>query len=233
MLEIILLGWLCGKNRENALARKRNPIFFVILTIVLWFGLEFTGLAIGFEMDMDYGAYGLGLGGAAIGAVISFLVAKFGPVGKYVLPAIRIENQFTEKYVPLSQPCEVKITGEGKATGALANYSYYLNKNSLGNLSSGQSATVQTDQKQNVLLLKDANGNYSKPLLFEVSDGGSVDIHMAFAKFLPAKSTGIVKYGKAVMLDEEHAIKRVKYCENCGAENDMASLFCCKCNEKL
>ena len=86
MLEIFGLIMLCKANKRNALERGKRPGGFIALTIILWVGLELLGFVVGSMTEIEYGAIIFGYGFAGIGALISFLCAKFGPKGNYVDP---------------------------------------------------------------------------------------------------------------------------------------------------
>ena len=234
MLEIFLIALLCNTNKKNALARGRNPALFIALTIILWVGLEFAGAFVGAALGLEMtGSYGLALAGAVIGALISYVIARFGSQGTYIHPTERLANEFSENYVPLSAPCEVRITREKAASGSAVGISYILNKRPIGNLSNGQSLTTTTDQKQNILVIKDFTGSYMPPVLFEVPDAGRVDLHFRAGKFLPQKSSGLIRFGKDLKVDTANAIPRRKVCPRCGSENGMETMFCERCGEKL
>ena len=87
MLEIVGIMMLCKANKRNAIARGRRPGGYIALTIILWVGMELLGFFIGAMAELEYGRIFLAYGLAGIGALISFLVAKFGPKGDYVDPA--------------------------------------------------------------------------------------------------------------------------------------------------
>ena len=91
MLEIICLIWLWRVNGKHAIERGQNPKKYRALTLGLWFGLEFTGTFVGAWLmqllnagdNAFYGAYFLGIIGAAIGGFTSYWVAKKAPMGNY------------------------------------------------------------------------------------------------------------------------------------------------------
>ena len=91
MLEIICLIWLWRVNGKHAIERGQNPKKYRALTLGLWFGLEFTGTFVGAWLmqllnagdNAFYGAYVLGIIGAAIGGFTSYWVAKKAPMGNY------------------------------------------------------------------------------------------------------------------------------------------------------
>ena len=87
MLEVFGIMMLCKLNKKNALARGKRPGGFIALTISLWLGLEFIGFIVGALTEIEYGGIIFAYGFAGIGALISFLCAKFGPKGNYVDPA--------------------------------------------------------------------------------------------------------------------------------------------------
>lgn len=95
MLEIFGIIALCKLNRQNAIARGRRPGGFVALTIILWVGLEFIGMVVGFILlgdKSEYLPYAVALPCAGLGALISFLCAKFGPRGNYVAPTTQMQS---------------------------------------------------------------------------------------------------------------------------------------------
>jgi len=93
MLEVFGIIALCKLNKKNAIARGKRPGGFIALTIILWVGLEILGAVVsgivagvnGTELGYSYIFYAYGFAG--VGALISFLCAKFGPRGDYVDPS--------------------------------------------------------------------------------------------------------------------------------------------------
>lgn len=91
MLEIICIIWLWRVNGKHATERGQNPGKYRALTLGLWFGLEFIGTFLGVELmqllkpdaNPIYGAYALGIIGAAIGGFTSYQLAKRAPKGNY------------------------------------------------------------------------------------------------------------------------------------------------------
>lgn len=89
MLEFFAVFSLCRVNRRNAIARGHKPGGFIALTIILWIVFEIIGFIIGaLIFNSSYTALLLvGLPCAAIGGLISFLIAKNLPQGNYVDPS--------------------------------------------------------------------------------------------------------------------------------------------------
>lgn len=100
MLEFLAIFGLCKVNKNNAIARGRRPGGYIALTIILWITMEIIGaivgavvlVANGYDISRSESGYKLVLilfayGFAGIGALISFLCAKFGPQGDYVDPS--------------------------------------------------------------------------------------------------------------------------------------------------
>ncbi len=94
MLEVFGLVMLCKANKKNAIARGKRPGGFIALTIILWIGLEILGVVVGVSLDLGRGSIFLAYLFAGIGALISFLCAKFGPKGDYVDPSTQPVNSY-------------------------------------------------------------------------------------------------------------------------------------------
>ena len=99
MLEIFGIIALCKLNKKNAIARGRRPGGYIALTISLWVGLEILGAFVAgiysgiTGNELGYGYLFFAYGFAGIGALISFLCAKFGPTGDYVDPSTQVYTQ--------------------------------------------------------------------------------------------------------------------------------------------
>lgn len=99
MLEVFAIIGLCKVNKNNAIARGKRPGGFIALTIILWIVMEFIGAIVGtFVVLSSNGDISENSGGrltailfaygfAGVGALISYLCAKFGPQGDYVDPS--------------------------------------------------------------------------------------------------------------------------------------------------
>ena len=87
MLEIVLL-WVLGK-RISAMARDRgrSPAGYVVLFVAMWIGCEILGGITGAVLSIVGGAnepelllmWGCGVFGAALGAVVCFLIVNALP----------------------------------------------------------------------------------------------------------------------------------------------------------
>ena len=122
MLEIFGIMMLCKANKKNAIANGRRPGGYIALTIILWVGMELLGFFIGAMTGIEYGTVFFAYGFAGIGALISFLCAKFAPKGDYVDP-----NQ-----VPaMSTPVDVNapMVGSYNVPVDTASYAPYPNGN--------------------------------------------------------------------------------------------------------
>ena len=117
MLEVLAIIGLCKLNKKNAIARGKRPGGFIALTIILWVVLELVGMIVGTVVQYAVigetsSSSGLNLvtllfayGFAGIGALISFLCAKFGPKGDYVDPSIQTAQPVVGTYnVPANTP---------------------------------------------------------------------------------------------------------------------------------
>lgn len=81
MLEIILLIFLTRKIGEIVEEKGRKGTWYKVMTVVLWIGGEIVGALIGAVVAGlsgigDFSIYIFALVGAAVGAGISFIVAK-------------------------------------------------------------------------------------------------------------------------------------------------------------
>ena len=99
MLEVFAVIGLCKLNSKNAIARGKRPGGFIALTIILWIVFEFIGAILGiiiFGRDNNtFTIMFVALPCAALGGLISFLCAKFGPRGNYVDPSLQPVNFYT------------------------------------------------------------------------------------------------------------------------------------------
>ena len=93
MLEVFAIISLCRVNKNNAIKHGRRPGGYIALTIILWVVLELIGTIIGlFLFNGEYSSYlavlFCGLPCAALGGLISFLIAKNATQGNYVDPSM-------------------------------------------------------------------------------------------------------------------------------------------------
>lgn len=114
MLEILGLSLLCKKNMANALLRGRKPGLFIFLTLLLWVGCEVTLIIIGNVLELGFGAYLLGIAGAALGGLVSYLIAKNCKTGDYV-PAVSAAhtkaNTPAQAYTPAQTKTPISAQG--------------------------------------------------------------------------------------------------------------------------
>ena len=208
MLEFFLLMLLIKGVKNNAVSRGRKPGGFIALAIVLWIVLELTGLFIGIGLGMEQASYLLAAGGAGLSALISYNVAKHCKEGDYVAPNELTIRQFTEYYEPLPAEQPVTITRDKAFAGAGVKYEISLNGKLVGNIANGDTLHGFTDQRQNVLTARLNGGDEFPPFVFQVADGCPADIHFVSGRFIPERSTGIVAYGQAVMINPQLAKAR-------------------------
>lgn len=193
MLEILLISLLSGKNGRIASERGRKPGGFQGATFALWFGGELLGFFIGMAATDGevLPSYGVALLLAAIGGIVSYIIAKNCKPGTFRqdggLPAGGLQ--------PLAAPCALSVTREKSFVGAVVPYHVYLNDNHIGTLKNGQSLQASTAWAQNTLVVKDAYGSQLKPLHFSVAPGGNAHIVFSRSKILPEKSTGLLPQG--------------------------------------
>ena len=76
MLEILVVYWLSKKNAESASNTGNSKIFAVVLTILLWFGMEFLGAFIGSMFTEGAMIYVVALVSAIIGGFLSRVIVN-------------------------------------------------------------------------------------------------------------------------------------------------------------
>ena len=92
MLEIILLIFLTRRVGEIVEEKGRRSGWYKVLTVVLWIGGEIIGAIVGLVVAELTGSgqflmYLCALAGAALGAVLAFVIAKsLSPVAAYNTP---------------------------------------------------------------------------------------------------------------------------------------------------
>lgn len=208
MLEVFLLMTLIRNIKNRTTERGRKPGGFIALAVILWVIPEIIGLCIGIYLEMGYASYLFAAIFVGIGVIISYNVAAHCKEGDYVTPQEQLVRQFTEYYEPLPGEQEVLITREKAFAGAAARYDMVLNGKIVGTIGNGDTLHARTDQRQNILVARLNGGDDLPPFIFQVADGLPADIHFASGRFLPERSTGIVAYGKAVVVNPAYAKAR-------------------------
>lgn len=219
MLEIICLIWLWRVNGKHAIERGQNPKKYRALTLGLWFGLEFTGTFVGAWLmqllnagdNAFYGAYFLGIIGAAIGGFTSYWVAKKAPMGNYRPEDQQNgwnnqsggwnqsqngwDNQQNVWEQPQQEPdCLFTpatihiIEEEGGYTGGQD--AFFLNGRPICSLRPGSEYTFTTYAKKNVLTIGRPTPELSDEttvLKFIAGEKGQIEIHACAGRLLPGK----------------------------------------------
>ena len=75
MLEIIFLIWFGRKLATIAKSKGRSGAW-AVLGVGLWVGGEVIGFIVGTALNMEMGAYVVGIVSAIVGAVISYVVVS-------------------------------------------------------------------------------------------------------------------------------------------------------------
>ena len=233
MLEILLIVFLCNKNRANAMSRGRKPNGFVALTIALWVGLELLGGLIGAAADMGYGAYGLAILFAAIGGLTSYLIAKNCKCGDYISPAQSIAESIAHSAEALASPAQIVLVRDSSMVGALVRWDFMLNGQMIGSLSNGSNLTATTSLRQNVLQARDAYGNELPPYVFDVAEGSKAEIHFKANKFLTAQSRGVIPHtAQDAKPPAAPTQAQAAFCIKCGLRLADGAAFCANCGER-
>lgn len=209
MLEIFGIMMLCKANKKNALARGKRPGGFIALTIILWVGMEFLGIFIGTMADLQYGRFFLAYGFAGLGALISFLIAKFGPKGDYVDPA-------SQPTMSASVDANAPIVGAYNVPVDQSTYTPYQNTPA-GNAPVDQYGMPVAQQLNEYGMPVDAQGNYA-PVLNQYG--------------VPVDTTAY--NGQPVQNAAPAApAQKPKYCKYCGAPLQPGNKFCDSCGSKI
>jgi uncharacterized protein YcfJ len=194
MLEILVITALSRTNKNNAIERGRKPGGFIALTYLLWFGLEVVGFIIGAYADLGFGMYILALALAGIGGFISYQIAKNCKPGDEVPQTEKIAADILNRNETLDISATVTVTRDKSYVGALVTFDLYLNSKYQKSLQNGESITIQTNQKHNILWFTDANGTEINRNIFDMASGGHAVIHFKATKFLPDVSTGTLPF---------------------------------------
>ena len=229
MLEIWAMMLLCNKNKANALARGRKPGGFVGLTVTLWIGMELLGIVIGVAAELGMATYLLAILFAALGGLISYLIAKNCPLGNYVLPVNILAGNILQNAELLAQPARIDIVRGSSFVGAVVRWSFNLNGRDVGSLSNGQSLTVYTNQRQNILRATDSYGTEIAPLIFDIQNGSYAEVYFKANKFIWKDSKGIFPVREA---EPKTPAEVVDFCYACGSKFAPGSMFCTKCGAK-
>ena len=219
MLEIFGIMMLCKLNKKNAIARGRKPGLFIALTIIMWVGMEFLGIVIGNMMDLSYGAVLVIYGCAGLGALGSFLIAKFAPKGNYVDPNANPVIK-TDPTDPMLGAYNVPIDQ--------SSYAPYPNTPAPGTAINQYGMPVNT-QLNEFGMPVDENGNY-KPVLNQYGvpiDPTAINAPQPIYQAQPVAAASQPDPAQA-------APAQRKFCGNCGAPiADPGSTFCDSCGSKL
>ena len=208
LLSVFILIALINSVRRITSEKGRRPGGYIAMTVILWVVPEIIGLIIGFGSDMGMTSYVLGfLFGGAGGALAYFIVRNLKP-GNYVSKNDRLVQQFSEKYEPLRANCRIIINRISALSGASVTYEMYLNDKNIGTLINGSSLVAMTDQRQNILVAKVPDSYDVPPFIFEVPDGGCVQIQFQGGRFIPESSIGLMNFGKNVTVDPNKAVPR-------------------------
>ena len=192
MIEILFLIFLSNKNASNAKERGRKPGVFIALTIILWFVFEISGAAIGNAMELGYGAYLIAFPMAALGGLLSYIIAKNCKEGDYVDPAQSTVQEVMENPEPMSLPTSINVIRDSSFVGVAVKWNIFLNGTQIRKKKNGESINAVTNQRNNVLMACNAQGGHFDPLAFEVIDGSVAEIHFKSGNFLPKECKGIV-----------------------------------------
>lgn len=194
MLEIIALIALCRHNGRIVREKGRRSGGFIAITVILWFGLEILGAIIGvlvFDVttngDIPGGIYISALVFAALGALLSYLIARNAKPGPYLPP----QPGPLQGATSLPSPHQITLTRDKSIYAMALNHSFMLNGFPIGELKNGQSTVFTTSLKQNLLTAHDVYGNPPKTFYFSIEQESPLEIHFKGGNFRPEKSVGL------------------------------------------
>lgn len=238
MLEIMGLILLINTNKKNAMDRGRKPGGFVGLTVGLWIGLEILGIVIGLSAGLGLVTYVLAIVMAAIGGLISFLVAKNCKQGDFIPPAQQFMQDMAGNTEPLAYPANITIVRESSMVSSLVSWTFSLNGRHIGSLGNGKAMMVSTNQRQNILVAVDSYGSELPPFTFDVEAGAQAQIFFKINRFLPEKSIGLLtpsmprqaQYAAAPpYLSGNVQGVQTSFCHKCGTPFEEGETFCAEC----
>ena len=209
-MDVFILITLVNSVRRITSEKGRRPGGYIAMTVILWVVPEIIGLIIGFGSDMGLASYVLAFLFAGAGGALAYFIVRNLKPGTYVSKNDRLIQQFSEKYEPLRANCRIIINRISALSGASVTYEMYLNDRNIGTLINGSSLVAMTDQRQNILVAKVPDSYDVPPFIFEVPDGGCVQIQFQGGRFIPESSIGLMNYGKSVNVDPAKAVPRTQ-----------------------
>ncbi|MBR4947347.1 MAG: hypothetical protein IKZ29_02170 [Clostridiales bacterium] len=207
-MDVFILITLINSVRRITSEKGRRPGGYIAMTVILWVVPEIIGLIIGFGSDMGLASYVLGFLFAGAGGALAYFIVRNLKPGNYVSKNDRLVQQFSETYEPLRANCRIIINRISALSGASVTYEMYLNDRNIGTLINGSSLVAMTDQRQNILVAKVPDSYDVPPFIFEVPDGGCVQIQFQGGRFIPESSIGLMNFGKNVTVDPNKAVPR-------------------------
>lgn len=215
MLEIIFVIWLWRVNGRNAILKGQKPTKYHVLTLVLWFGLEILGTMGGVIVfgsmnpntdPLMYG-YMFGILGAALGGILSYIIAKNAPQGDYH-PEGRQgfngqppynQNPYTQNWnnpTPygyngagedmLARPATVCIIAEPPAWRDGAD-DFYLNGVWMCRIAGGSQYSFVTSRKHNIVTVGSQGELAENNVKFIAAEGGYAEIHTQDGRIIPER----------------------------------------------
>lgn len=247
MLDVLIVIWLCKKNKMNALIRGRKPTGFIVLTICLWIVFLFIGVFVGMAVWSDYYsgefiALLIGYLFAALGGLISYLITKNCTPGDFISsqPQQHWNTYMVQNLHPLSSPSQITLVREDCMDGPQMRWDFMLNGQLIGSLDNGQYKSVPTMQRCNVIIAKDANGVEIPPFMFNVADSSHVEIHFKYNQFIAITGVLPSTIGPSVQqqaypqpVSPYPAQPQNPICVTCGAQQDEDAIFCHNCGTRL
>lgn len=209
MLEIIALIYLWRANGANARMRGKKAIKYQILTLALWFGMELAGVVIGimittafFSADYAiYGSYLFGIIGAVLGGILSYNLAKSGPVTnapsyhqeKTVESQPQMQSGYVLNEADNSKQAHLKVPATVFIREELGGYGgnqdgFYLNGKYIGSLYPGMECILKTTMIKNTITIGAPTADPSDAkhcVRFIAAENGHIEIYASEGCLIP------------------------------------------------
>jgi hypothetical protein len=183
MLEIIAIIFLTRSNGNKAEERGRNPVVFILLTVLFWIGFEFLGAfmaAASTRGEAVIATYIVALIAAVIGGFTPRLILAMVGRGNYQTSAQKAAQKALRSSRVLNAPTRVTLINSMVDTKNYR-YNFYHNGMSLGVIPSNNQIVLPIVQSVNVISVFFGNGE-TAPFILTLNDGETAEVVLAKGK---------------------------------------------------